>query len=29
VRKGTELGIATPTNLALHALTKLQETKSA
>lgn len=27
VRKGTELGIATPTNLALHALTKLQETK--
>jgi len=29
VRKGAELGIATPTNLALHALTKLQETKSA
>jgi len=29
VRKGTELGIATPTNLALHALTKLQETKQA
>ncbi|MBP3124918.1 2-dehydropantoate 2-reductase [Thalassospira sp. ER-Se-21-Dark] len=29
VRKGAELGIATPTNLALHALTKLQETKLA
>lgn len=29
VRKGTEFGIATPTNLALHALTKLQETKQA
>lgn len=27
VRKGAELGIATPTKLALHALTKLQETK--
>ncbi|MAZ35670.1 MAG: 2-dehydropantoate 2-reductase [Thalassospira sp.] len=25
VRKGTELGIATPTNLALHAMTKLRE----
>ena len=27
VRKGKELGIATPTNLALHSLTKLVETK--
>lgn len=29
VRKGAELGIATPTNLTLHALTKLQESKTA
>lgn len=29
VRKGAEFGIATPTNLTLHALTKLQEGKSA
>lgn len=29
VRKGTEIGIPTPTNLTLHALTKLQETKPA
>lgn len=28
VRKGKELGIATPTNLTLHALTKLQESKA-
>ena len=28
VRKDKELGIATPTNLALHSLTKLVETKS-
>ncbi len=29
VRKGAEFGIATPTNLTLHALTKLQESKTA
>lgn len=29
VRKGAEFGIATPTNLTLHALTRLQEGKSA
>jgi 2-dehydropantoate 2-reductase len=28
VRKGKELGIATPTNQTLHALTKLQESKA-
>lgn len=29
VRKGAGFGIATPTNLTLHALTKLQESKTA
>ena len=27
VRKGAELGIPTPTNLALHAMTKLRESR--
>lgn len=27
VRKGAELGMPTPTNLALHAMTKLRESR--